>query len=137
MDFIDNTGKPPSLGDLKEAEVAIRSAMTLEMTKVMVASPGLAVQLPNIFRCLRMARDLLNTDDSAQAAHIDQLLKEIEALHEELEALKNQRRWELYLVITEKVLKQHPDFQGYEVNSFAREVDAFAKQYVNAVLPKE
>jgi hypothetical protein len=137
MDFIDNTGKPPSLGDLKEAEVAIRSAMTLEMTKVMVASPGLAVQLPNIFRCLRMARDLLNTDDSAQDAHIDQLLKEIEALHEELEALKNQRRWELYLVITEKVLKQHPDFQGYEVNSFAREVDAFAKQYVNAVLPKE
>ena len=129
MDFIDNTGKPPSLGDLKEAQAAISSAMTKEMTKVMVASPGLAVQLPNIFRCLRMARDLLDTDDSAQDAHID-------TLHEEIEALKNQRRWELYLVITEKVLKQHPDFQGYEVNSFAREVDAFAKQYVNAVLPK-
>jgi len=129
MDFIDNTGKPPSLGDLKEAQAAISSAMTKEMTKVMVASPGLAVQLPNIFRCLRMARDLLDTDDSAQDAHID-------TLHEEIEALKNQRRWDLYLVITEKVLKQHPDFQGYEVNSFAREVDAFAKQYVNAVLPK-
>jgi hypothetical protein len=137
MDFIDNTGKPPSLGDLKDAEVAIRSAMTLEMTKVMVASPGLAVQLPNIFRCLRMARDLLNTDDSAQDAHIDQLLKEIEALHEELEALKNQRRWELYLVITEKVLEKHPSLQGYEVNGLADGIDAFAKKYVNAVLPKE
>ena len=137
MDFIDNTGKPPSLGDLKEAQAAISSAMTKEMTKVMVASPGLAVQLPNIFRCLRMARDLLDTDDSAQDAHIDQLLKEIEALHEELEALKNQRRWELYLVITEKVLEKHPSLQGYEVNGLADGIDAFAKQYVNAVLPKE
>ena len=136
MDFIDNTGKPPSLGDLKEAQAAISSAMTKEMTKVMVASPGLAVQLPNIFRCLRMARDLLDTDDSAQDAHIDQLLKEIEALHEELEALKNQRRWELYLVITEKVLEKHPSLQGYEVNGLADGIDAFAKQYVNAVLPK-
>jgi hypothetical protein len=157
MDFIDNTGKPPSPSDMAEAEAVIRSAMTQEMPKVMVASPGLAVQLPNILRCLRRNKALLaltelqafqmaHTDKTSEATgtktqgdRIDQLLREIEDLHEEIEALKNQRRWELYLVMTKEFSsggQQVEDDYVEPLESFARRVDTQAKQYVNAVLPK-
>jgi len=49
-EFIDNTGKPVSASDIREALDVINKYLIIGMTKL---PPELAVQLPNISRCLR------------------------------------------------------------------------------------
>jgi hypothetical protein len=49
MNFVDNTGKPVSRRDIEDAIGAVRTAMAKHFVTL---PPELAVQLPNIHRCL-------------------------------------------------------------------------------------
>lgn len=48
--MIDMTGKPVSKRDIEEAILVVKKSMVTELAKL---PPGLAVQLPNILRCLQ------------------------------------------------------------------------------------
>ena len=54
MEFIDQTGQPPSVEDINRAIVAVSSALVHDIVKL---PPQLAVELPNTLRCLRELRD--------------------------------------------------------------------------------
>jgi len=58
-DFVDKTGQPPSAEDVAQAEKAVRTAMIRDLVRLMPVSPELAVQLPNIRRCLQTLSELL------------------------------------------------------------------------------
>jgi len=61
----DLTGTPPSVRDIEEATRAVQEAMVRDIVKL---PPGLAVQLPNIHRCLEeLARQATGCPDDLRA----------------------------------------------------------------------
>lgn len=55
IEEIDTTGKMPTVKDVEEAEQAVKSLIT----KIATVPPEIAVQLPNILRCLQVAKATL------------------------------------------------------------------------------
>ena len=55
MENNDLTGTPPSARDLQEAQAVVRKAIVTMMAKI---PPELAIQLPNILRCLMEVEQL-------------------------------------------------------------------------------
>ncbi len=56
LDLEDISNRPPSLVDVREARAAAGKMIVLAMMKL---PPELAIQVPNIHRCLGMLEDLL------------------------------------------------------------------------------
>ncbi len=50
MEFIDQTGQPPSVEDIDRAIAAVSNALVRDIVKL---PPQLAVELPNTLRCLK------------------------------------------------------------------------------------
>jgi hypothetical protein len=99
--------------------------------------PLLGVRLPHLGarRLYASLRDIFEPTDKLVA---ESLPRVIEHLEKELAALKDQRRWELYLALTEKFFGTGPNYLlGEKVQSFAIDVDKHVKAYVNTVMPAE
>lgn len=54
IEFDDKTGQPPSARDIDEAIAIVQK----HITAIAALPPALAVQLPNIYRCLRYLREI-------------------------------------------------------------------------------
>jgi hypothetical protein len=55
MNFEDKTGTPPSQRDIDEAIQVVKKMI---ITSVMKLPPELAINLPNILRCLQRLREI-------------------------------------------------------------------------------
>lgn len=54
-EFVDKSGQPPSDQDIDEAIQAVRASFVKHIAKI---PPELAVQLPNISRCLAYLKEI-------------------------------------------------------------------------------
>lgn len=55
----DRTGSLPTLEDVERAQGAIRAAAVKDIMQITQVSPELAVELPNVLRCLELAEAVL------------------------------------------------------------------------------
>lgn len=98
--------------------------------------PKIGVMLPP-FGVRRLYTELRKIFEPTDKNVAEGLALTVTGLEKELAALKDQRRWELYLVFVETLSNRVPTHRADTTTDHARRVDEQAKAYVNAIMPAD